>query len=68
METAATLANTNANVWHLCDAGGHHLAALEGVEDKVLGPAAACLVADHGLPAGEWIRRGPGRYSYQVTS
>lgn len=63
-KTLATITNTNANVWHVSAVDGQHLIALQGTEDAVLGPASASLVADHGYPAGEWVRRGPGRYSY----
>lgn len=65
-KTVATLSNTNGNVWHLNAADGRHLCTLTGSEAAILGPASACLVADHGLPPGEWVRRGPGRHSYQV--
>lgn len=61
----AVVTNTNADVWHLTAVDGQHLAAFRGNDDHVLGSAEAHLVADRGYRAGEWVRRGPGRYSYR---
>jgi len=64
-KVVAVLTNTNADVWHLTAADGQHLTALHGNEDHALGAAEAHLVADRGYLAGEWVRRGPGRFSYR---
>lgn len=61
----AVLTNTNADVWHLTAVEGQHLETLRGTEAQVLGPAETHLIADLGFMAGEWVRRGPGRYSYR---
>lgn len=68
LKTVATLSNTNGNVWHLTRTDGQLLCILEGGEAAILGPAAGCLVADHGFARGEWVRRGPGRHSYRVPA
>ena len=68
MVPVAELVNEGGNVWTLTRvADGTLLGRLEGCAERVLGPAAACLVADHGFEAGQWNERGPGRYEYQVA-
>ncbi len=67
MKTIATLANTNADVWHVSAADGQHIATFRGSEELVLGSASAYLIANVGCPQGEWVRRGPGRYSFRVA-
>lgn len=61
----AVLTNTNADIWHLTAVDGQHLAAFRGSEDHALGAAESHLVADRGYLAGEWVRRGSGRFSYR---
>ncbi|KMV19668.1 hypothetical protein ACT17_06430 [Mycolicibacterium conceptionense] len=66
-KTLATVTNTNGNVWHVSATSGQHLIAVTGAEDAIFGPVKASLVADHGYrDDGEFVRRGPGRYSYVV--
>jgi hypothetical protein len=65
----AELVNVSGDVWMLTRVGdGAQLARIEGRAERVLGPAAACLVADHGFEEGRWSECGPGRYAYQVES
>lgn len=67
MVTVAELVNESGNVWLLIRMpDGSLLARIEGRAERVLGPAAACLVADHGFKVGRWSERDPGRYVYQV--
>lgn len=67
-KTLATITNTNANVWHVASQSGQQLAVLTGIEAFVLSAARASLIADQGLAEGEWVRRGPGRFSYVVLT
>ena len=69
MITVAELVNESGNVWTLTRVpDGSLLARIEGRAERVLGPAAACLVADHGFEVGRWSECGPGRYAYEVDS
>jgi hypothetical protein len=62
----ATMSSTAENVWVVVSLSGATLITLEGVEQAVLGPAKASLVADHKYLVGQWVPDGPGRHSYAV--
>ena len=69
MGTLATLMNPHGDVWHIAGGDGQHLTAMHGDdEDLVLESATVYLISDRGYPPGVWIRRGPGRYSYQTVA
>jgi hypothetical protein len=61
---AAALENIGTNEWQVSSPEGKALVKLTGAEARVLGPAAASLVADYGYPRGDWVQAGPGRYNY----
>lgn len=68
-ETLATISSEDGRVWLVTDpADGRLLVRLEGAERRVLGSAAASLVADHGLPKGQWSPCGHRHYVYVAVT
>lgn len=72
-KTVATLTNTHPQdeqswPWIVTEEGtGTVLVRMTGAEEGVLACATACLVADHGYPAGgTWVRSGPDSHAYTI--